>query len=64
MVWTLGKLAELVHGQVKGDESVTIDSVATLADARQGQISFLTSKKYKPFLKTTKASAVIIDFFK
>lgn len=60
MAWTLGKLAELVNGQVKGDESVAIDSVATLADAVKGQISFLTSTKYKPFLATTQASAVII----
>ena len=61
MAWTLGKLAELVNGQVKGDESAAIDSVATLAEAHEGQISFLTNKKYRSFLKTTQATAVIID---
>ena len=60
MAWTLGKLAELVNGKIKGDESVTVDSVATLVDAVEGQISFLTSKQYKPYLATTQASVVII----
>jgi UDP-3-O-[3-hydroxymyristoyl] glucosamine N-acyltransferase len=61
VVWTLGQLAGLVNGRVRGDESTEINSVATLQDASRGQISFLTNKQYKSFLTSTKASAVIID---
>lgn len=60
MAWTLGKLAAHVNGRVMGDDSLVIDSVATLLDGKQGQISFLTNKKYRQFLATTKASAVIV----
>lgn len=60
MAWTLAKLAAHVNGRVLGDGSVQIDSVATLADATDSQISFLTNKQYKPYLATTKAAAVII----
>jgi len=38
-----------------------IDSVATLLNARPGQISFLSNKTYNEQLRTTQASAVILD---
>jgi len=57
---TLEQLAELVKGKVIGDASVSIETVATLETAQAGQISFLTSAAYKPFLATTSASAVIV----
>ena len=60
MAWTLAKLAAHVNGRVIGDDSVQIDSVATLADAAENQITFLTNKQYKSYLTTTKAAAVII----
>lgn len=60
MAWTLAKLAAHVNGRVLGDGSAQIDSVATLADATDSQISFLTNKQYKPYLATTNAAAVII----
>jgi UDP-3-O-[3-hydroxymyristoyl] glucosamine N-acyltransferase len=62
VVWTLGQLAQHVNGKVKGDKTTQIDSVATLKDAREGQISFLTNQKYKSYLSETRASAVIIGF--
>ena len=61
MAWTLAKLAAHVNGRVKGDDSIEIESVATLAEARAGQICFLTDKRYKTCLATTKASAVIVS---
>lgn len=60
MTWTLGKLAAHVDGRVMGDDSIEIHSVATLLDGKQGQITFLTNKKYRRFLADTKASAVIV----
>ena len=58
---TLGELAELVAGHVRGDPKVTIRSAATLGRAGPGDISFLTNRKYEKQLQTTKASAVIVD---
>ena len=60
MIWTLAKLAKHVDGTVHGDKDCEITAVATLENATQGQISFLTNLHYKSFLKTTSASAVIL----
>jgi len=57
---TLGELAEYVGGRVCGDSSVKIRSASTLGRASEGDISFLTNRKYEKQLKTTNASAVIV----
>ncbi|MDT8303679.1 MAG: UDP-3-O-(3-hydroxymyristoyl)glucosamine N-acyltransferase [Sedimentisphaerales bacterium] len=56
---TLGELAEYVGGKVCGDPDVRIKSASTLSRACEGDISFLTNRKYEKQLRTTKASAVI-----
>jgi UDP-3-O-[3-hydroxymyristoyl] glucosamine N-acyltransferase len=55
----LRELAELVHGQVKGDPSAEIIGVAPCEMAQEGEITFIRSKKYRSLLETTRASAVI-----
>ena len=57
---TLGELAEYVGGRVYGDPKIIIRSAATLGRADEGDISFLTNRKYEKQLRTTKASAVIV----
>ncbi len=57
---TLGELAEYVGGRVCGDPNVLIRAASTLGRANEGDISFLTNRKYEKQLKTTKASAVIV----
>ena len=57
---TLGELAEYVGGRVYGNPNVIIRSAATLGRANEGDISFLTNRKYEKQLRSTKASAVIV----
>ena len=57
---TLGELANHVGGKVCGNSSIIIKSAATLEQAGQGDISFLTNPKYVNQLQTTNASAVIV----
>src|SRR3972149_784764 len=57
---TLGELAEYVGGRIVGDPNVIIESASTLGRASEGDISFLTNRKYEKQLRTTKASAVIV----
>lgn len=61
MVYTLADIAQHIGATVNGDESITVSSLATLATAKTGQISFLANSKYKQQLADTKASAVIIS---
>ncbi len=57
---TLAELAQHVDGQVQGDSAVAISGISTLQSAHVGQISFLANPRYRKFLQTTQASAVIL----
>lgn len=57
---TLQELADHVSGEVIGDPNVVIESVSTLQNAGEGQITFLSNVKYLNAVKDTSASAVIV----
>jgi UDP-3-O-[3-hydroxymyristoyl] glucosamine N-acyltransferase len=57
---TLGELAKKTNTKVLGDPSVQISGVGTLVNAKPGEITFLASPKYRQFLESTQASAVIV----
>jgi UDP-3-O-[3-hydroxymyristoyl] glucosamine N-acyltransferase len=57
---TAGTLAALVSGEVVGDPGLALDGVASLEDARQGQLSFYGHPRYRRQLETTRASAVLV----
>lgn len=58
---TLGELAVRFGLELRGDPTLEVNSVATLQDARQGTLSFLANPKYRKFLATTGATAVVVD---
>ncbi len=57
---TLGAIADAIGAVVEGDRDCLISGVATLESASRGDITFLANSRYRKFLKSTKASAVII----
>ncbi|MEB8431016.1 UDP-3-O-(3-hydroxymyristoyl)glucosamine N-acyltransferase [Cocleimonas sp. KMM 6892] len=57
----LERLAELTDSKVNGDKLLEINAVASLQDAGQGQISFVSNPKYIPALESSNASAVILS---
>lgn len=57
---TLAEIQAKLGGELVGDPGVAISSIAPLADAVDGQVSFLSQRKYAPLLATTKASALIL----
>jgi UDP-3-O-[3-hydroxymyristoyl] glucosamine N-acyltransferase len=59
--WTLAQIAEHIHAEVLGDAQHQVSAVATLQNASVNTISFLANTKYKKFLQTTKAGAVLVD---
>lgn len=61
MKYTLRELAEHVSAEIKGDASCVIDSVGTLHNANNKQISFLTNPSYRKQLASSKAGAVIMS---
>ncbi len=57
---TLSELALLVGGRVVGDGGVEIQRVASIESAGSGDITFLTHPRYRKYLDSCRASAVII----
>lgn len=60
MSQTLGQLAKIVQGVVKGDESLIITKLGTLENATSSELSFLANPKYQNYLASTKAGAVLV----
>ncbi len=58
---TLGELAVRFGLELRGDPDLRVGAVATLQDAGAGTISFLANPKYRKFLATTGATAVVVD---
>jgi UDP-3-O-[3-hydroxymyristoyl] glucosamine N-acyltransferase len=57
------KLSEIVDklgGVIEGDETLDISGIATLENAKEGEISFFVNTKYFNEARATKASAIIV----
>lgn len=59
--FTLADLAASLKGELSGDPELLISGTAEIDKAKEGQITFLANPKYKPYLESTGATAVIID---
>jgi UDP-3-O-[3-hydroxymyristoyl] glucosamine N-acyltransferase len=57
----LVELAEKLSCTLEGDGNIEIKGVATLEEATQEQLSFLTNVKYQKEAKETKAAAIIVS---
>ena len=60
MTLTAADIAAKIGGTLEGDPSVPISHLASLAEAQEGDLSFLSNKKYADQMASTKASAVIV----
>lgn len=60
MIILLSQLAEQLNATLIGDGNCEIDSVATLQKARPTALSFLANSRYRKFLKSADAGAVIV----
>jgi UDP-3-O-[3-hydroxymyristoyl] glucosamine N-acyltransferase len=57
---SIGEIVDLVGGEFGGDRDEMIASVAPLAGAGTGQLSFLSNRKYAGELAMTKAAAILV----
>ena len=57
---SLGELAVRFGLELRGDPAVRVSHVATLAQAREGSLSFLANPRYRKHLSNTRASAVLV----
>jgi UDP-3-O-[3-hydroxymyristoyl] glucosamine N-acyltransferase len=59
--FSLGELSVRFGLELRGSPEVRISHVATLAEAREGSLSFLANSRYRRSLRETRASAVILE---
>ena len=57
---TLSELSDLVKGKIVGDPTMVITGVSEIQNGRESTITFLGNLKYKKYLPTTSASAVVV----
>jgi UDP-3-O-[3-hydroxymyristoyl] glucosamine N-acyltransferase len=57
----LQELADKLGCRLEGNPELEISGVAGIDHAEPGQVTFLANRRYAPQLKTTKASAVLIE---
>ena len=60
MSYRLGDLAERIGAGLVGDPDIVIDHVATLDVAGPNAVTFLSNRRYRPYLEGTQAGAVIL----
>ena len=56
---TLREIAELIDGEIVGNEKIVITGVCGIKEASPGDVTFLANPKYAPFIEKTQASAII-----
>jgi len=57
---SLKELAQMVGGQVIGDDTVIIKGISGIREAKEGEITFVAHPKYLKEIDKTQASAVIV----
>ncbi|MEN9223315.1 MAG: UDP-3-O-(3-hydroxymyristoyl)glucosamine N-acyltransferase, partial [Thermostichus sp. BF3_bins_97] len=57
----LQEIAQKLGCAYEGDPQLVIHGVASLAEARPGELSFVSEARYLPLLEQTQASAIILD---
>src|SRR6266480_3838304 len=57
----LSELAQKLGCRLEGPPELEIRGVAGIEHAEAGQITFLANRRYFPLLKTTRASAVLVE---
>jgi len=60
MEFTTQKIAELLKGEVEGNQDVKLNKLSKIEEGEEGSLSFLANPKYKKFIYSTQASAVIV----
>jgi len=58
---TLQEIAAHLKGQLCGPPALEISGLAKIEEAQNGQITFLSNKKYIKYLASTRASAILVD---
>lgn len=54
-------IAEMINGEIEGEENIKITGFAKIEEAKPGDITFIANPKYAHFIHDTKASVVLVS---
>lgn len=58
---TAAQIAEVLEGEIIGDENVSVSTLSKIEDGQIGSLTFLSNPKYTHFIYETQASIVIVN---
>ena len=61
MIKSVREIAELVGGEIVGEGSVLIEHIRPIDEANEGDLTFVANPKYREWLDTTEASAILVS---
>lgn len=61
MEFTAKQIAQLLNGQIIGDENVCVNNFSKIEEGKPGTLSFLANPKYLHYIYETKASIVLVN---
>ena len=61
MAFTLREIADMVGGEVIGDDQSMITGISSLHEGTKGDLSFFSDHRYRNAVKRTKASALLVS---
>lgn len=61
MKFTAAQIAEIIEGEVVGDENVVVFKLAKIEEGIAGSLTFLANPKYVNFIYSTKATITIVN---
>lgn len=60
MEFTLEQIADFLQGEVHGDKNASVSNFGKIEDAKSGELTFLSNKKYINHIYSTQATAVLV----
>lgn len=61
MEFTALQIAQLLDGEVVGNENATVSALSKIEEGKPGTLSFLANPQYTPYIYSTNASIVIVS---
>ena len=61
MKFTAQQIADILEGDVVGDENIKVSKLAKIEEGEAGALTFLANPKYTSYIYTTKASITIVN---
>ena len=60
-MYSIKEIAEHLDGKIVGDSNLTIKGLCGITNGKSEYLSYIDNKEYFKYLKTTKASAIIVN---